>query len=121
MRGADLGAVDFLTLSGNTLRRVELAYATFNAVEWATWIAMIVYAYEQGGETTAGLVALAQLIPAAVFAPIGASATDRFRPGRVLLVTYVVLGVTCAATAWPWWTAVRRCWSTRSARCPPRF
>src|SRR6185437_4729965 len=25
MRGADLGAVDFLTLSGNTLRRVELA------------------------------------------------------------------------------------------------
>jgi len=87
-----------VVLANGPLRRVELAYATFNAVEWATWIAMIVYAYEQGGETTAGLVALAQLVPAAVFAPIGASATDRFRPGRVLLVTYLVLAVACAAT-----------------------
>ena len=51
------------------LRRVELAFVTFNAAEWGTWIAMLVFAYEQGGTTTAGLVALAQLIPAGCARP----------------------------------------------------
>ena len=30
------------------LRRIEAAFATFNSAEWATWVAMIVFAYGKG-------------------------------------------------------------------------
>jgi hypothetical protein len=77
--------------SNRDLRRVELAFLAFSAAEWGAWIAMLVYAYSRGGATEAGLVALAQLLPAALFAP--------FAGRRSLLVGYVALTVALAATA----------------------
>jgi hypothetical protein len=90
----------FTVVAGNRqLRRVELAYATFNGGEWATWIAMLVYAYAQGGVTASGILATVVLIPAAAFAPVIAAFGERYAPGKLLLAGYVAQALTCAAVA----------------------
>jgi MFS family permease len=89
-----------IVFRSRTLRRLELAFAGFNAAEWSVWIAMLVYAYGRGGTTEAGIVAVALLAPCALFAPVGAALGDRHRAGRVLFWSYVAqslgLGVTAA-------------------------
>lgn len=72
-----------------TLRRVQLAFLGFNMTEYATWIAILVYAYDRAGATGAGVIALVQLIPAAAVAPLAAYSGDRFRRDRVLFVGFL--------------------------------
>ena len=77
------------------LRRVELAFATFNGGEWATWIAMLVFAYARGGVTESGIVAAGMLVPAAVLAPVAAALGERRPPGKALLAGYVLQASSC--------------------------
>jgi MFS family permease len=108
-------------LRNPSLRRVELAFLLFNTVEFGTWVAILLYAYEAIGPASVGLVAVVQLVPGAVLAPFIAGFGDRFRRDRVLFLGYVaqmlaygvtwvgmallappiliVLAATCAATA----------------------
>jgi MFS family permease len=79
--------------------RVLTAYALFILAEYVLWIAVIVYAYDQGGATAAGLVVVAQLLPAAVVAPLVAPLADRRSPAALLAVGYAVQGVAATATA----------------------
>jgi MFS family permease len=82
-----------------SMRRVLLAYIGFSVAEWATWIAVLVYAFDRGGATETGIVALVQLAPSAVVAPLAAAAGDRVRRDRALIGAYIVQAVAMAAAA----------------------
>ena len=56
-------------LANPSLRRVLFAYLAFHVAEFATWVTILLYAYEQTGPASVGVVALIQLVPAALIAP----------------------------------------------------
>jgi len=90
----------FSSLAANTaLLRVLAAYLLFILTEYAVWIAMLVFAYNRGGTVVAGLVAVAQLAPAAVVAPVAASLADRRSPVVMLAGGYLAQVAGMAGTA----------------------
>jgi hypothetical protein len=90
----------FRSLAGNkALVRVVVAYALFIVTEYSVWLAMLVYAYQRGGATVAGLVAIAQLVPAAMLAPFAAAVADRWSPVTLLAGGYLGQAVGMAGTA----------------------
>jgi MFS family permease len=86
-------------LRNPALRRVELAFLGFNLTEWGIWVAILVFAYGNGGAGEVALVAVLQLAPAAVVAPIAASFGDRYPRERVLLSAYLLQAAVAAAMA----------------------
>ncbi|HET7168997.1 MAG TPA: cyclic nucleotide-binding domain-containing protein [Candidatus Limnocylindrales bacterium] len=86
-------------LASRSLRRVLPAYLLFNAAEYGTWVAMLLYAHERTGPASVGLVALVQLVPAAIVAPAAAGLGDRFPRERILAAGYLVQAVAVLATS----------------------
>jgi hypothetical protein len=64
------------------VRRLELAFAGFNVAEHGAWVAVLVYAYEQGGATAAALIAVCQLLPSSL--AVGGSSRAQAAGRRVL-------------------------------------
>jgi MFS family permease len=92
-----------VVVRSRALRRALIAFFWFNAAEWGTWIAMLVYAYGRGGVGASGLVAVIQLVPAALFAPFASTIGDRMPHRRALAIGYLAqsgtMGMTAAALA----------------------
>jgi MFS family permease len=86
-------------LASPALRPVMLAFLLFNAVEYATWVAILLYAYGATGPASVGVVGLAQLVPSAIFAPVAATLADRYPRERVLPAGYLIQAAAMALTA----------------------
>jgi MFS family permease len=80
------------------LRRTESAFALFVAAEHGSWVAILVYAYLQGGSAEVGLAAFAQLFPAALLAPLAGAAADRLGAVRMLIGGYCMQSLAMAST-----------------------
>jgi hypothetical protein len=79
-----------------SLARLVLAYAVMIVAEFGQWLALIVYAYLRGGTSAAGLVAILQLLPSMLLAPLISARLFRLGPGRLLLVAYLAATATLA-------------------------
>jgi MFS family permease len=83
------------------LRRIELAWAGSILGTWAYGIAVVVYAYEQGGATAVGVVGLVRWIAAAIASPFAALLGDRYDRRLVMvgsdLVRAALIGLAALA------------------------
>lgn len=87
-RAAGRGAVVRHALGNRDLRRVLVAYLMFNVAEWATWIALLVWAFNVDGVRGSAVIALVQLVPAALLAAPAAALLGRLPRGRALALGY---------------------------------
>ena len=81
------------------LRRVLGAFLIFSSAELATWIAILVWAYDVGGASAAALIAVIQLIPATLLAPLFSQLGDRLRRDRALSLGFTFQALAFMATA----------------------
>jgi len=81
------------------LARVMIAFSLFALVNFAVWVAVLLYAFARGGAGLAGLVGVAQLVPAAVLAPVFGSFGDRLPRGAALSGAYAAEAATIGAVA----------------------
>lgn len=81
------------------LARAQIALLAFSICEWASFIALMVFAFGHGGTGAVGVISLVQLIPAAVIAPLGSVLGDRYRRERVYLLAEASMAIACALAA----------------------
>jgi MFS family permease len=83
------------------LRRLQLAWAGSLLGTWAYGVAVVVYAFEQGGATAVGVVGLARWLAAAAASPFAAMLGDRFERRVVMVCSDLARAalIGCAAVA----------------------
>ena len=81
-----------------SLRKVLVAFLLFRTAELALWVTLLVWAYERGGATAAGVIAVVQLAPATLVAQLGAVVSDRIPRPTMLRLSYLLQGAAALAT-----------------------
>jgi MFS family permease len=95
----DIGRNVAAVVQDRSLRLVLFAFAIFRPTESAQWIAILVFAYRDGGTAAMGIAAVALLVPAAVLAPFVAQIGDRMPRERALALSYLAQGLAAGLTA----------------------
>jgi MFS family permease len=94
------------------MRRVLVAFGLFALVEFATWIAILLVAYDRGGAAMVGIASVAMLVPAIIVIPLISGFGDRMPRGRALALSHAGVGVTSVVTGLlmlvgaPWWSVL---------------
>lgn len=93
----DFGGV----LRNPNLRRLQLAWAFSIVSTWAYSIAIVVFAFEEGGATAVGVVSLLRWVAAGVVSPFAALLADRYERRAVMVASDLVRAalIACAAAA----------------------
>jgi MFS family permease len=87
MRGAPVVAVTAAlrdVLENSAIRRIEIAWMTGTAADWAFLVVLLVVAYDAGGALAVGVLGAVRVLPAIVAAPFATALVQRFRGERVL-------------------------------------
>ena len=90
-------AVARTSLADPVLRRLQLAWTAATAGEALSVVALGVYAYEVGGASAVGLVAVVQMASASACGPACALLGDRYRRERVLAGAAALAALSLAA------------------------
>lgn len=86
-------------LGDRNILAAQIGFACFSIVEYGTWLALLLYAFNRGGVGEAGLVAFVLLVPAALTAPFAAVLADRMEPNAALAAGFAIQAVACLLTA----------------------
>ena len=94
------------------LRRLGFSYALCCTAELGIWIALLIYAYADGGTAAGATIVLVQLVPCIVLGPFLGAVADVRVPQRVLVIGMVAevvsMGAVAGAMAWgaPEWVVL---------------
>jgi len=88
------GRVIGVVARNHVLARLLLAYLVMIVAEFGEWLAVIVYAYIRGGASAAGLVAILQLIPSMLLAPLISAKLAHIGVARLLAGAYAAAAAT---------------------------
>ncbi len=91
----DFGGV----LRNPDLRRLQLAWAFSIVSTWAYSIAIVVFAFEEGGATAVGLVGLLRWVAAGVVSPFAALLADRYERRAVMVASDLLRAALIAGAA----------------------
>jgi MFS family permease len=90
----------FAALTARTgMRRVLAAYALYGFIEFFAWLVVVLWCFDRGGATLAGVAAVVQLIPAALLGPALAGIGDRLPRGTALVLSHGLV-VICTVLTW---------------------
>jgi MFS family permease len=86
-------------LRNGELVRYVLTVLLNEITDWAIFIGVLVYAFDQGGSGPTGLAAIAMLIPSVLSAPIAGALAERHPPQRVRITGMVIQEAAFAVAA----------------------
>ncbi len=119
-------ALDSFAVAGRNpqLRLMLIARLATVTGRWASAVALAVYAYDAGGATYVGVLAVVRIVPSALAGGLAAALLDRVRTDRLLLVAGLARVVAIGAAGSPRCpgpTPPRCSRSSRSSRCSRRW